>query len=229
MEAPRQIREHCTGERTFDCAFRSITAENRSDEGMTVRGVAAVFDSDSEPIFGCFIERIDRGAFTKVLRGNPDVRFLINHDGLPLARTENGTLRLTETPRGLEFEADIADTQLGRDLCALVQRGDIDQMSFAFTVTADEWRYHDGKDMDLRVIREIGSLPEISAVTFPAYRATELETVSQSADPDQEQREQADASEQFAPADGVQAQQAANDQARAIGVWLDLHHNLRRG
>lgn len=226
VEAPRQIREHLEGRRKFDCSFRKLEAEQRDDGSSTLRGVAAVFDADSEPIFGCFIERINRGAFTSVLKTDPDVRFLVNHDGLPFARTKNGTLRLTQTARGLEFEADIADTQDGRDLCALIARGDIDQMSFAFTVAADEWHYDETSDHDLRVIREIGKLYEISAVAFPAYPDASVEAVSQSASPDQEQREQANATEQLEQADGDQAQQAADDTAIAIRSWLFVQTEL---
>jgi HK97 family phage prohead protease len=81
-----------------------------------------------------FIERIAPGAFRKTLTETPDVRLLINHEGLPLARTKNGTLRLKEDDAGLYMDADLPDTQAARDLYTLVERGDVDQMSFAFRV-----------------------------------------------------------------------------------------------
>ncbi len=81
----------------------------------------------------------------------PDVRLLINHEGLPLARTKNGTLTLTEDDRGLFMDAEIADTSEGRDLYKLVERGDVDQMSFAFRVIRQKWN----EDRSTRTLTEV--------------------------------------------------------------------------
>lgn len=142
-------------------------------EGNTRRlsGHAAVFNSFSLDMG--FKEIIRSGAFKKTLANNPDVRLLLNHDGLPLARTKSGTLKLYEDRRGLKFEADLDATD--PDVQAIipkVKRGDLSQMSFAFRTIADAWRTEDGVD-----VRELHELDlddgDVSLVTYPAYPATD--------------------------------------------------------
>jgi uncharacterized protein len=149
----------------------------KSEDGKyTIAGYAAVFDSPSEDMGG-WIEVIKRGAFKKALRANPDVRLLINHEGLPLARTKNGTLRLKEDTKGLRFEADLDDTQDARDLVAKLERGDVDEMSFRFRLSLEgrEWFFPDGEDEPpQRIINEFDEIFEVSIVTFAAYPATEV-------------------------------------------------------
>jgi HK97 family phage prohead protease len=173
--------ERLTGTITMRAQVRSTEVEEtRADGGLVLAGYAAVFESDSEPIGGVFTERLKRGAFRKALAAQPDVRLMINHEGLSLARSTNGTLSMKEDAKGLLFRADLnPDAQLSRDLHALVTRGDMDQMSFAFTVRSDEWVTCDCAEMCEcvweRTIGEIGELFELSVVTFPAYRATIVE------------------------------------------------------
>lgn len=133
--------------RTF--TVRDVEARQADDGTMRLRGYAAVFNDDSVPL--PFIERIAPGAFRKTLTETPDVRLLINHEGLPLARTKNGTLTLTEDDRGLYMDATIADTSEGRDLYTLVERGDVDQMSFAFRVIRQKWN----EDRTMRTLTEV--------------------------------------------------------------------------
>jgi HK97 family phage prohead protease len=89
---------------------------------------------------GFYTETIKRGAFKRTLGENPDVQLLVNHSGLPLARTRSGTLRLSEDDLGLRVEADLdpddADVEA---LARKMRRGDIDQMSFAFRATDQKW------------------------------------------------------------------------------------------
>jgi HK97 family phage prohead protease len=119
-----------------------------------------------------FVERIAPGAFRKTLTETPDVRLLINHEGLPLARTKNGTLTLREDERGLYMDAVIADTQEGRDLYTLVQRGDLDQMSFAFRVIRQKWN----ETRTERLLTELSLADgDVSVVTYPAYPTTSVE------------------------------------------------------
>lgn len=148
--------------------------EARDDSGvLTLCGYAAMFDSPSYPL--PFVETIQRGAFTKTLSESPDVRLLINHDGLPLARTKSGTLTLTEDELGLYFVASLPDTQEARDLHTLVSRKDIDQMSFAFRVIRQVW----SDDRQKRLLTEISLQDgDVSVVTYPAYAATSAEARS---------------------------------------------------
>jgi HK97 family phage prohead protease len=133
-------------------------------------GYAAVFNEASVPL--PFIEKISPGAFTKTLQETPDVRLLVNHEGLPMARTKNGTMRLSEDERGLYFEAELANTQEARDLYTLVERGDVDQMSFAFRVIRQNWN----KARTERTLTEVSlSDGDVSIVTYPAYTATSVE------------------------------------------------------
>lgn len=145
--------------------------EARADgEGMRLSGYAAVFNDSSVPL--PFKESIAPGAFRKTLSETPDVRLLINHEGLPLARTKNGTLKLVEDERGLRFDADLADTQEGRDIYELVKRGDVDQMSFAFRVIRQKWN----DDRSRRVLTEVSLADgDVSVVTYPAYPTTSVE------------------------------------------------------
>lgn len=151
--------------------------EIRKDEDgkFTIAGYAAVFDSPSEDMGG-WVEIIKRGAFKKALRTNPDVRLMINHEGLPLARTKNSTLRLKEDTKGLRFEADLDDTQDARDLVAKLERGDVDEMSFRFRLSLEgrEWHFTEGDEPDQRIINEFEEIFECSIVTFAAYPATEV-------------------------------------------------------
>lgn len=137
--------------------------------GMTLRGYAAVFNSETE-IGGRFREVIAPGAFADTVDG--DIRALVGHDSRRvIGRTKAGSLRLEEDERGLAVEIDLPDTSDGRDLAVLVERGDIDGMSFSFTVRKEEW--DDTVDPPLRTIRAV-ELLEVSAVTWPAYADTEL-------------------------------------------------------
>ena len=154
--------------RTF--TIKNVEARQAEDGTMRLSGYAAVFNDDSVPL--PFIERIAPGAFRKTLAETPDVRLLINHEGLPLARTKNGTLRLTEDQAGLYMDADLPDTQAARDLYTLVERGDVDQMSFAFRVIRQKW--NEGRTE--RTLTEVSLADgDVSVVTYPAYPTTTVE------------------------------------------------------
>jgi len=145
--------------------FNVSDIEVRNDDGKNVVvGYGAVFNSESNDLGG-FVEYIAPGAFDGRLED--DVRFLINHDGLPLARTTNNTLRLSVDERGLKYEADMPETTLANDLMTLLRNGTISQSSFAFTVEEDSWENVEGRN--IRTINKVSRLYDISTVTFPAY------------------------------------------------------------
>jgi HK97 family phage prohead protease len=144
--------------------------EVREDaEGMTFEGYAAIFDSPSEPL--PFIERIKRGAFNRSLtKARNDIKLLWNHDtSAVLGSTRAGTLKLVEDNRGLKVTATLPNTTLGRDAAVLLKRGDVDSMSFGFSVPSggDDWN-EDGSERVLKSVR----LHEVSIVAFPAYTST---------------------------------------------------------
>lgn len=138
-------------------------------EGNTLVGYAAVFDSPSEPM--PYTEFVRRGAFAKTLNDGADVRLLIDHEGVPLARTKSGTLALEEDERGLRVEAELdpANPDAMRVLSAM-RRGDLNQMSFAFRTVKDSY----SEDRSVRELKEV-QLFDVSIVTFPAYEETVAE------------------------------------------------------
>lgn len=153
-----------------------------TDDALTFRGHAAVFNTRTwiGPKRWGFWEEVAPGAFARTI-GEADVRFLINHDGLPLARSTSGTLRLAEDDIGLATEADLERTD--PDVLRLVpkmQRGDVSQMSFAFEVLDEEVQTLDNGD-ELRILREV-ALWDVSVVTFPAYEETSASMREQALD-----------------------------------------------
>lgn len=157
---------------------RSIAAgafelRNRGDE-LTLTGYASVFDTPYEvyggPAAGGWVEKVNRSAFDRTLREKPDVHLLINHEGMPLARTKSGTLRLSTDSHGLYVEAvlDRRDPDVQR-LEAKMSRGDMDEMSFAFRVKRDAWN----DDKTERELVEVSiHKGDVSVVNFGANPAT---------------------------------------------------------
>ena len=154
-----------------------VRAEQNDEHGHFLSGQPIVFDSKTD--LGWHDEIIERGALDKTdLR---DVRFLINHntDMIPLARSrnnnENSTMQMSVNDNGMAIRVDL-DTENNSESKALysaVERGDITGMSFMFSVDADSWDDLES-DHPTRIIREIGKVFEVSAVTFPAYEATSI-------------------------------------------------------
>lgn len=110
------------------------------DGSLNLDGWASVVETTYD--MGWYDETIRRGAFTKTLSESPDVQLLMNHEGLPLARTISGTLTLAEDVRGLHVSANLDpnDPDVQR-LAPKVARGDLDQMSFAFRVIKQQWTW----------------------------------------------------------------------------------------
>ena len=157
--------------------IRAISPEyriKRDDSGKAViQGYAAVFNSWSEDLGG-FREKIKPGAFAKALKRS-DARALFNHDAnFILGRQGAKTLRLKEDKTGLWMEVDIPDTQAGRDLLVSIERGDIHQQSFGFTVRKDEWQEDRNSETVERTVVEIEQLYDVSPVTYPAYPDTSV-------------------------------------------------------
>jgi HK97 family phage prohead protease len=156
-------------------SFDMVGVEVRADDKRTIGGYAAVFERKSVMLYG-FREKIQPGAFVDSLQD--DVRALWQHDtSQVLGRTRSGTLRLWEDETGLGFELEPPDTQTGRDAVTLIGRGDVDQMSFGFTVPIDGDEWSDDEDgIPLRTIKR-AKLIEVSPVTFPAYQDTSVDIV----------------------------------------------------
>jgi HK97 family phage prohead protease len=158
--------------RTF--GMTGIEIRKAGDKNM-LAGHAALYDSMSRDLGG-FFETIKPGAFARAIREKQDVKALWNHDsGVVLGRTTSGTLRIAEDARGLAIEIDLPNTTAAADLRELIERGDVDQMSFAFITRRDDWSERMVDNL-MSVVRELQDvdLYDVSPVTFPAYEETDI-------------------------------------------------------
>lgn len=168
--------------RMFDFEIR---AEHDETYGHFLTGQPIVYGVKTEmvhPKRGRFTEIIEDGALAETdLR---DVRFLVNHntDMIPLARSrnnnENSTMQMEVVPGEgmmIRVNLDTENNADARSLYSAVERGDLSGMSFMFTVDKDDWEELDAAE-PVRHVRSIGRVLEVSAVTFPAYDATSIQT-----------------------------------------------------
>lgn len=168
-------------ERRFNnCEVRAVPTES----GSLITGRPIVYGSRTD--LGWFDEIIEPGALDQ--SDLTDVRFLVNHntDMIPLARSRrnngNSTMTLTVVPEGLDMEAviDTENNATARELKSAIERGDLSGMSFMFSIDDEEWEDLES-DHPTRHIRKIGSVVEVSGVTFPAYDATTINARSKEA------------------------------------------------
>ena len=147
-----------------------LRVEEREGEQSKIAGHAAVFGEEYQ-LYSDVWEVIEPGAFTNAIK-NDDIRALINHDpSLLLGRNKSGTLRLHEDDRGLAMEVDLPDTSYANNLKVSMERGDITQQSFGFVPIREEM---EKTDKGVRVhLLEVG-LRDVSPVTFPAYKTTDV-------------------------------------------------------
>ena len=164
--------------------LKNVEVRAAADGTKILEGYATVYNFAypiGDPAGGGFVETIVAGAATKSA-SEADVRLLINHEGVPLARTKSGTMTLTSDDIGLRVTAVLdAANPTAVSLASAMERGDMDQMSFAFKVLRDEWN----SDYTERKIFEL-KLFDVSMVTYPANPATVAkvrhdETVSETA------------------------------------------------
>lgn len=144
-------------------------------EGRTIRGLACVTGAWSKDLGG-FREMIRPEALTEDLIKRSDVQLNVDHDPksvLARSRFGAGSLKLTLTGRGLEFETEAPRTSLGEDMLEMLKRGDYSQCSFCFSLPekdADEWYQKDGQLC--REIKNFDRLWDVSIVYDPAYDQT---------------------------------------------------------
>lgn len=135
---------------------------------LEFNGYACVTNTAYEmhDMFGPYDEVIDSGAFTKTLSEGADVAFLVNHEGMTLARTKSGTLKLSEDATGLHSLATLDATAPGvLAIRSAIDRGDIDEMSFAFRCIRQDW----SPDYLQRNIKELSlDKGDVSVVNYGA-------------------------------------------------------------
>lgn len=169
METKKEIR-------AFDFEVR---AEENEERGHILTGRPIVFGQRTD--MGWYDEIIEQGALDET--DLKDVRFLVNHntDMIPLARsrnnTDNSTMQMTvdQDGMGIRVDLDVDNNAEAKSLYSAVARGDISGMSFMFTVDKDAWDDVDSEHPTRR-IRSLQKVFEVSAVTFPAYSQTSIQT-----------------------------------------------------
>ncbi|AEK08067.1 capsid maturation protease [Mycobacterium phage Schatzie] len=162
---------------------RMEVREDSDENTLVLEGYASTFEQYEMyggPSNGYgWIEQLDRRAFDKTLREKPDLHLLVNHAGTPLARTKSGTLDLSVDDKGLKVVArlDKRDPDV-QSLAVKMERGDMDEMSFAFRVKAQKWEATDEfpeDDQALRTITEVSlHKGDVSVVNFGANPTTSV-------------------------------------------------------
>ncbi len=148
----------------------------RSGATPGLAGYAAVFNDSYDS--GWFIETIAPGAFRRAIKEKQDVRCLFNHDANNLlGRTKSKTLTLAEDSIGLHFDCELnPDARIATEVHAMVNRGDLDGCSFAFTVRKQSWfeeKDGGGNIIQHRLIEDV-DLYDVGPVTYPAYEGTSV-------------------------------------------------------
>lgn len=147
---------------------RLVEIRALENEGMTVEGYAAVFDTVTN--LGYMKEVIDRNAFEGA--DMSDIVMKYNHEDsiLPMARTRGGSLQFNVDDHGLKIRANLPDTSVNKDIFTLIKEGVLSKMSFAFTVKNEEYDY----ETDTRKILAFDKIFDVSVVDVPAYESTEI-------------------------------------------------------
>ena len=178
-------------QRGFTAEFRAAGADSENS-GHIVEGLAAVCEQETriyDPLFGEFTEVIRKGAFDEC--DFSDVRLLVNHDmnGIALARSRRNnksdkpnTMQLTVDDNGVNIKADLdtENNEQARALYSAISRGDMDGMSFCFFVSPNNERWNE--DLTRREILKVDKVIEVSAVNFPAYGGTNINSRSLDSD-----------------------------------------------
>ena len=165
MEHRKQVNNE--PERRATVAGLEIRANDAGK--FALRGYAARFNSVYN--MGWFTEEVHRDAFKNA--DMSDVRILLNHDSNQiLGRTAAGTARVGIDKEGLWYEVDLPKSPNGDNVRVAVERGDISQSSWGFTLrisdsgNGDKWEKRDGKEH--RILTDIDTVFDASPVTFPA-------------------------------------------------------------
>lgn len=164
------IQTETTNKDVRSVQLRVKDTQTANDGSHVISGTAVVFDQPSEAM--PFIEYVSPLAFKNV--DFSSVQLLYNHDfSSILARVDAGTLELSVSSKGLNFTATLPDTQLGNDTFTNIQNGNLQGLSFGFTIADDSW----GLDKDgneVHTINQIDQLFELSLTPIPAYTETSV-------------------------------------------------------
>ena len=158
-------------------------ANNDDENKQLVEGYVAVFNQraliwESEWSGWKYMEVIDRNAFNGA--DMSDTVFKYNHGDVAmiLARASNNTLTMNTDDKGLRISADIIDTNNGTDVYKLIKRGDLNKMSFAFTVKSERTEVDKENKIYTRTITAFDKIYDVAVVDFPAYDGTSIQARS---------------------------------------------------
>jgi hypothetical protein len=219
---------------TFPLSIEKFADSGREGGGRFLRGHAAVFGQKSHDLGGYRVE-IAPGAFSQVLAQNPDVHLVWDHDTrYVLARTTSGTLELKQDAHGLSVWASLAPTSYADDLAILMERGDVDQMSFACDIGHDEWT-QTGKDDEADVTRTIMSISGLYDVTvcaqgaFPQTETALAADLASAREAGRVQIAQADGAAPSEDTDSIAPEEGAGEvEAAKPGDLLAVKHDIAR-
>lgn len=164
--------------------IRSIKAEFRYNEeqGRTISGYAVRYNETSRYIG--WYEVIAPGAITQEVINRSDIFMTYNHatdNFLARSRNGEGTLKLEVREDGIYFEFECPDTAFGNDVLTKIKRGELDECSFAFTISADDdaelWE-RNGEELH-RTIYKIDRLYDCAICPVGAYSTTSVTARSQ--------------------------------------------------
>lgn len=159
-----------------------IDLRSEGDNENYIEGYALKFGTESEDLGG-FIETIERGALKDT--DFSDVRALFNHNADQIiARSSAGSLTLDVDDVGLKFKAKIPNTSYGRDLLENLRNGNINQCSFGFKLAddGDSFKYDEKRSIYKRTLNKISEILDVSVVTYPAYKDTDVAPALRSID-----------------------------------------------
>ena len=169
-----------TNEREYrDFTLAVVENENNdTEERKMVKGYASVFNAPYTLYDGRDVviqEQVDSRAFDEA--DLSDVILQYNHEGRVFARTSNNTLAIIPDEKGLAIEADLGGTEIGNQLYQEIKGGYTTKMSYGYTVREAEWtdtKLDDGRTLELRTIKSVGNVYDVSAVSIPANDATSI-------------------------------------------------------
>lgn len=151
--------------------FRAAEQEEGEEKRYIVEGYATTYD-DPYTLFSFdgvdYKEKISRDALAGA--DMSDVIFLYNHEGMVYARQSNGTLSLSSDERGLHVLADLGSTEESRKMFESINAGLVTQMSWAFTISDDEY----DEDTHTRTVTGVKKVYDVSAVSIPANPSTDI-------------------------------------------------------
>lgn len=158
----------------FGAQFRTANVEHNGQSKRLLTGYASMVERGypMHDIFGEYTEIVERGAFERTLSDSPDVAYLVNHRGVTMARTTNGTLELSADETGLLTKAYLNPKRNDvNDLILAIEDKDVTEMSFAFMITDGQW----DEDFSTFRIKSVDlNRGDVSAVNYGANPYTSV-------------------------------------------------------